>query len=143
MATKIIRNWEDLVGLESEHYKLDIDLVNGCGWINPKFEVFETNELSHAYYLSTHTFYGHNYKASTELLRKCGFDVKLLSWDSLPTKAMLADTIEAFESLSAASSMSAASLDDLRDIGTIPDAGSARYTPKRSQQIKNKRRKRR
>lgn len=140
MATKIIRNWEDLVGLESEHYKLDIDLVNGCGWINPKFEVFETNELSHAYYLSTHTFYGHKYKASTELLRKCGFDVKLLSWDTINPTTDLADAIDAFAA-SCSTSMEAYS--NFRDAATPAPIGSARYTPKRSQRIKNKLRRKR
>ena len=32
-------------------------------------------------YLSTHTFYGSNYKRSTKLLKACGFDVEIDNCD--------------------------------------------------------------
>ena len=74
---KIIRGWEDLVGLESDEYYIEVDLHMGCGWIVHKHHSYTPN----SHYLSTHTFYGKTYKGYERLLRKCGFDVKLVSWD--------------------------------------------------------------
>lgn len=77
--TKIIKNWPDLVGLESANYELKIDLDMGCGHIVQKDE---SSDLP-SYYLSTHTFYGRSYLDYEQLLRKCGFDVKLITWDKV------------------------------------------------------------
>lgn len=74
---KIIRGWEDLVGLESDEYYIKVDLEMGCGWIIPKGHSY----APHSHYLSTHTFYGRTYKGYESLLRNCGFDVNLVSWD--------------------------------------------------------------
>lgn len=74
---KIIRGWEDLVGLESDEYYIKVDLKMCCGWIVPK----DSTRDSYSHYLSTHTFYGKTYKGYEKLLRECGFDVKLISWD--------------------------------------------------------------
>lgn len=81
--SKLIKCWEDLVGLESENYKLDIDLARYSGWIVPKVETDETrkNYYDHHVYLSTHTFYESHYEASTEMLQKFGFDVEIDNWD--------------------------------------------------------------
>lgn len=73
---KLIKDWNDLVGLESEKYTLKIDTHIGCGWIVPK-----DNNLGHNRYLSTHTFYGTTCKSYTQLLQECGFDVELDNWD--------------------------------------------------------------
>jgi hypothetical protein len=80
---KFIKDWKDLVGLESEHYKLEIDVDMGCGWVLPKVENKETEDdyYEHHMYLSTHTFYGSHYKWSTEKLQSFGFDVELNNWD--------------------------------------------------------------
>jgi hypothetical protein len=80
---KLIKDWEGLVGLESEHYKLEIDVDGGNGWIVPKIETEETEKdfYKHHFYLSTHTFYGRDYKHSTEVLQEFGFDVELDNWD--------------------------------------------------------------
>ncbi len=80
---KLITNWEELAGLESKKYKLEIDVDMGCGWIVPKVETEETKEnyCEHHFYLSTHTFYGIKHKYSTEVLQKFGFDVELDNWD--------------------------------------------------------------
>jgi len=75
---KLISRWEDLVGLESKDYYLDIELDNGCGHIVPKVQ---TEDNWFHPYLSTHTFYGLNYKDSTILLQEHGFDVQLENWD--------------------------------------------------------------
>ena len=80
---KFIRDWKDLVGLESEHYKLDIDVNMGCGWVRPKIETKETEDdyFKHHVYLGTHTFYGHQHEWYTEKLQSLGFDVELNNWD--------------------------------------------------------------
>lgn len=75
--TKTIKDWNDLIGLESEKYKLEIDTKLGCGHIRAKDSSSDLSE----YYLSTHTFYKNNYKGCEKILRKCGFNVKLQSWD--------------------------------------------------------------
>ncbi len=74
--SKVIKDWNDLVGLESEDYILDIDTVIGCGKIVPK----EESEDTIYHYLSTHTFYESNYKGYEKLLRSCGFNITLESW---------------------------------------------------------------
>lgn len=81
--SKLIRDWNDLVGLESEKYKLEIDLKFGSGWIVPKEETEETENDYHKHhkYLSTHTFYGKTYEYSTKLLQEFGFDVEIDNWD--------------------------------------------------------------
>ena len=80
---KQIKSWEELVGLESENYKLEVTLLpygGGCAWIEPKVETGETMRSSeHHVYLSTHTFYPSHYKWATETLQKFGFDVELIA----------------------------------------------------------------
>lgn len=80
---KLIKGWKDLVGLESENYKLDIDVESCSGHIVPKVETEETQEnyFEHHRYLSTHTFYGSQYEESTKELQKFGFDVEIDNWD--------------------------------------------------------------
>lgn len=73
---KEIKDWNDLTGLESENYIIEIDTKLGCGTIVPKDE--SSGRSMH--YLSTHTFYENNYKGYEKLLKGCGFDVKLQSW---------------------------------------------------------------
>ena len=74
---KVIKDWNDLVGLESKNYILEIDTKLGCGHIRAKDSSSGLSE----YYLSTHTFYKNNYKGCEKILRKCGFNVKLQTWD--------------------------------------------------------------
>lgn len=71
----LARNWKDLDGLENENYRIDVDINMGCGWIRAK------DNINSDIYLTTHTFYGRNYKGCTKLLQSCGFDVELVSWD--------------------------------------------------------------
>lgn len=80
---RLIKSWEELVGLESEKYRLAIDILNWSGWIVPKVETKETEEnyFDHHVYLSTHTFYGKTYEWSTKTLQKYGFDVEIDNWD--------------------------------------------------------------
>lgn len=78
--SKLIKDWKDLEGLESETHKieLDYDMDNEpyCGWIRAKVK-----SDKHDYYLSTHTFYGHQYQESTRVLQERGFDVEIDNWD--------------------------------------------------------------
>lgn len=72
-----VKNWEDLAQIpESETHRLEIEVENGCGWIHRK-----NGDDFIVKYLSTHTFYGSNYRQSTWLLKSCGFNVELDNWD--------------------------------------------------------------
>lgn len=73
--TKLIKTWEELVGLESDEYYLEIDMDMYNGNIRRK------SDGEYMEYLSTHTFYGMNYRYSTALLQEYGFDVQLENWD--------------------------------------------------------------
>jgi len=77
--SKLINNWDELAQVgESETHRLEINWigdVRGSGWIVNK----ETGDFE--IYLSTHTFYGNDYKESTKLLQEHGFDIQLKNWD--------------------------------------------------------------
>jgi hypothetical protein len=77
----LIRNWRELraINQESETHILKIEQYSG--WIEPK-NPKDPNSFEGHYYLSTHTFYGSQYKQSTEILQKCGFNVELENWDA-------------------------------------------------------------
>ena len=78
---KQIKTWEELVGLESENYKLEVKLMpcgGGCAWIRPKVETEKNSGSKHNVYLSTHTFYGSHYKWATKTLQEFGFNVELV-----------------------------------------------------------------
>lgn len=73
--SKLIKNWEELSKVPpNDKYKIvvDEDMCSG---------VIETLDGNFCEYLSTHTFYGKNYKHSTELLQKYGFDIEIDNWD--------------------------------------------------------------
>ena len=86
----LIKNWEELSKIpnESKTHRLEVN-VKGCyGWLISKDPKPYKKKLSYMrnllhldVYLSTHTFYGNNYKHSTKLLKACGFDVEIDNWD--------------------------------------------------------------
>lgn len=87
---KLIRNWKELAEIpkESATHILEINLDECNGYINPKNPKPYNPNLSFMrqiknqdYYLSTHTFYGHEYKRASKILRACGFNVQLDNWD--------------------------------------------------------------
>lgn len=87
---KFIKNWEELASIpnESKTHILKIDTRMGNGWLEAKKEIAYNNKKSYmrqvphlSIYLSTHTFYGSEYKHSSKILRICGFDVELDNWD--------------------------------------------------------------
>lgn len=77
---KLIKTWEELDGLESENYIIRVK-NDCCAWIRPKVETEDKILGKNCAYLNTHTFYGSQYKWSTELLQKFGFDVEIDNWD--------------------------------------------------------------
>lgn len=87
---RLIRDWDDLSKIpnESATHILEVDTEAGNGWLRAKEPKLYNYKLSFMrqiknldVYLSTHTFYGRNYKHSGKILRACGFDVELENWD--------------------------------------------------------------
>lgn len=79
---KLIKNWEELALVpESPTHYIEIDTDRCNGWIIKKDRPKEDKD-SFGHYLSTHTFYGKEYKRSTVLLQKCGFNVLIDNWDA-------------------------------------------------------------
>ena len=87
----IIKSWDELSKLPpSKYYRIVVN--DCCGWIvpitdEPTKDSFKCNcnDDSSYYdnhiYLSTHTFYGSQYKYSTKVLQEHGFDVEIDNWD--------------------------------------------------------------
>ena len=95
---KLIKNWEELSKVSAnDKYRIIVDLDMCNGWIVPvcdeptgigdKFICNCEKGMSvreyynYHIYLSTHTFYGSNYKHSTKVLQEHGFDVEIDNWD--------------------------------------------------------------
>lgn len=72
------KDWKDLAiaTKDNENFELRISLEYGCAELRDK----KTGE--YITYFSTHTFYGRNYKNSSELLQCYGFNVELDNWDA-------------------------------------------------------------
>lgn len=98
--SRLIRNWEELSQVPAND-KYMIIVGDCCGWIVPVWDERDRNHdfscncshdskyyqyfFEHHVYLSTHTFYGSNYRRSTELLQSHGFDVEIDNWDKVKT----------------------------------------------------------
>lgn len=77
---KLIENWEQLDNLETDNYIIEVDKKFYNGHIKSKgFEMDDDTYWNS--YLSTHTFYGGSYKASTRILRELGFNIQIKNWD--------------------------------------------------------------
>lgn len=95
--SKLIKTWEELDGLKNDKYQIIVNKKYCCGWIIPICDeqikpgtdeyicncsdFDEPGYYDHHQYLSTHTFYGSEYKYSTELLQRFGFDIEIDNWD--------------------------------------------------------------
>lgn len=96
--TKLIKTWEELAKVPAnDKYQIVVDLDMCSGWIIPITDVLDKDEdfictcddknmsvheyFQHHVYLSTHTFYGSNYKDSTRVLQEHGFDIEIDNWD--------------------------------------------------------------
>ena len=86
----LIKNWEELSKIpnESATHRLEVDVECCCAHLiakNPKpcsKKLSFMRQIHHLdVYLSTHTFYGLNYRKSTKILKACGFDVEIDNWD--------------------------------------------------------------
>ena len=90
---KLIKNWKELSQVPPNN-KYKIIVNDCCGWIVPICdmpnradficnceETKENDYYENHRYLSTHTFYGKNYKESTKLLQEKGFDIEIDNWD--------------------------------------------------------------
>lgn len=85
-----IEDWKALSEIpnESTTHVLKVDVDKCCGHLISKNPREYTPKLSYMrqlkgldVYLSTHTFYGSQYKQMSKILRACGFDVELANWD--------------------------------------------------------------
>jgi len=87
---KLIKNWGELNGLFNDKYQIFVE--DCCGWIiplcdEPAEHMFnchckdDKDYFNNHVYLSTHTFYGSQYKYSTKILQEHGFDVEIDNWD--------------------------------------------------------------
>ena len=76
---KLINKWEDLIGLESKYYKVELNFDYGDGHIVPKKETEETlsDYWRHHRYLNTYMFDGTAPKDYTALFQQYGFDVEI------------------------------------------------------------------
>ena len=70
---KLIKTWDELKDCKSETHELVIDEYRG--------HICDKKTGDYCHYLSTHTFYGSQYKNSTEILQECGFNVIIDNWD--------------------------------------------------------------
>ena len=86
----LIKNWEELSKIPNESathiLEVNLELCNGrLRAKNPKPYKrnlsFMRQIQNQDIYLSTHTFYGSEYKHSTKVLKACGFDVDIDNWD--------------------------------------------------------------
>lgn len=107
--TKLIKNWKGLSKVApNDKYRIIVDLDMCCGWIIPVTDEptgegdefvchcennnnkMATKEyFKHHVYLSTHTFYGSNYKYSTKVLQEHGFNIEIDNWDKKGCEQMV------------------------------------------------------
>lgn len=95
---KLIKNWKELSQVPAnDKYQIIVDKEMCSGWIIPIWdeptndndefncncekEISTEEYFKHHIYLSTHTFYGSNYKYSTRILQAYGFDIEIDNWD--------------------------------------------------------------
>ena len=95
--TKLIKNWKELSKVPAND-KYRIVVGDCCGWILPATDepdgkggftchceddgyILTDDYYCMHVYLSSHTFYGSQYKYSTELLQAHGFDIEIDNWD--------------------------------------------------------------
>jgi hypothetical protein len=80
----LISTWDELSKVKASvpGFWLRITPEDGSGWIVPDECKHEEDDSEfRSEYLSTHTFYGLNYKQSTEVLQRYGFNVIIDNWD--------------------------------------------------------------
>lgn len=97
---KLIKTWQELAEVPAnDKYRIIVDPLLFGGWIVPVTDepigdrddfvchCEEEKSMSvdeyykHHVYLSTHTFYGSNYKRSTKIFQEHGFDIEIDNWN--------------------------------------------------------------
>jgi len=96
---ELIKNWKELSQVPpNDKYKIIVDEDMCCGWIVPVCDEkddendfichcedkneLDTKEFYKKHiYLSTHTFYGSQYKYSTKILQEHGFEIEIDNWN--------------------------------------------------------------
>lgn len=77
--TKLIKNWEELSQVpDSDTHRITTETYGGVkcfGWIREKHENKPVG------YLSTHTFYKKSVLIGSDILKRYGFDIELVSGD--------------------------------------------------------------
>lgn len=85
----IIKDWNELSEIpnESKTHKLEVNIDGGYAWLNAKTKKdYDSNKpfleqiQNLDVYLSTHSFYESQYNNSSEIMKKCGFNVQLDNW---------------------------------------------------------------
>lgn len=74
--TKIIRNWNDLVGLETEHYIVLIDKETGRGFVAPNLPLMDEDTIFFGHHYQISKMHNNTCKEFVELLKKYNFDVE-------------------------------------------------------------------
>ena len=87
----LISTWRELseVGPSKKH-RLVIDELASNGWhitLDEDAQGYSPGGYS-TYYLSTHSFYGNNFKETTKILQDCGFNVRINNADRIDTSAI-------------------------------------------------------
>ncbi|MEG0898370.1 MAG: hypothetical protein RSF40_01490 [Oscillospiraceae bacterium] len=89
-APALIHDWEELDETcnESDTHIVKINREAGNGWLKAKYEkAYDCNKefleqvKNQNIYLSTHSFYESQRKATTRILQECGFNVVLVDRD--------------------------------------------------------------
>lgn len=85
---KFIKDWDELKQIPQESKTHTLEIGDCNAWLYAKDERPYNRKINYLaqvkhqdVYLSTHTFYGNNYRQSTKILQACGFDVELANWD--------------------------------------------------------------
>lgn len=74
--TKIIRDWNDLVGLETEHYIVLIDKETGKGFVAPNLPFMDEDTIFFGHHHQISEMHNNTCKEFVKLLQKYNFDVE-------------------------------------------------------------------
>ena len=83
MKPKIIKSWEELAQLpDSTTHRIQVK--DSCAWVISMQKPFGGEDKGKGYqYLSSYSFDKSQNKQATQILKNCGFNVRLLRTDTL------------------------------------------------------------
>lgn len=70
-----VRNWEELEKHKNSSPTHRITVEDGCAWIE---SIDGDKSDSDYHYLSRHTFYKESYTSYNKILKRCGFNLKIV-----------------------------------------------------------------